>query len=513
MISEDLKLISPGAVRVRIAPSPTGPLHIGTARTALFNYLFAQKYQGSFIIRIEDTDQERSKKEWEDNIIEGLKWLGIEWAEGPDIGGDYGPYRQSEKRETYAKYLKQLIDADKAYYCFCSKEELEAQRQYQMSMGKAPIYMGKCRDLSKEQVAQYLKEKKPFVIRLKNPIKKVSFEDMVRGKIEFDSALLGDFVLARSFRSPLYNFAVVVDDEEMAISHVIRGEDHISNTPKQILIQEALGFKTPHYGHLPLILGPDKSKMSKRHGATSIVDYQKQGYLSEALINFIALLSWNPGNDKEIFSLSNLIKSFSIEKIQKSGAVFNIRKLEWMNGFYIRQKSLENLTQRSISYLQERQMIEPTVSSQDMSGEIYKIVKTGETVDFNYLKRIVSLYQERMKKLSEIADLAHFFFEGALDYQKELLFWKDMKEKELKKILKRLITILSKIKEKEWTKDNITAVLTKETERIGDRGTLLWPMRVALTGEKASAGPFDVAAILGKEKTIERITRAYESIN
>jgi glutamyl-tRNA synthetase len=512
MISKDLKLISPGEVRVRIAPSPTGPLHIGTARTALFNYLFAQKHQGSFILRIEDTDKERSEKKWEENIIEGLKWLGIDWAEGPDIGGDYGPYRQSEKRDVYTKYLKQLIEEDKAYYCFCSKEDLEAQRQYQMSIGKAPIYMGKCRDLPKETVAEYLREKRPFVIRLKNPMKKVSFEDMVRGKIEFDTALLGDFVLARDFDSPLYNFAVVIDDEEMAISHVIRGEDHISNTPKQILIQEALGFNIPRYAHLPLILGPDKTKLSKRHGATSITDYQKEGYLAEALVNFIALLSWNPGNDKEIFSLANLTKSFSIEKVQKSGAVFNIRKLEWMNGFYIRQKSLENLTNRSISYLSDKNMIEPVIDSKGLSGETYKIIKTGEIVDFNYLKRITSLYQERMKKLSEIPELAHFFFEKDLDYNKELLRWKDMTEKETKKVLKRLIDILSKIKPEGWNKENITELLTKESDKIGDRGKLLWPMRVALTGEKASAGPFDVATILGREKTLERITRAYESI-
>jgi nondiscriminating glutamyl-tRNA synthetase len=512
MISEDLKLISPGEVRVRIAPSPTGPLHIGTARTALFNYLFAQKHQGSFILRIEDTDKERSEKKWEENIIEGLRWLGIDWAEGPDIGGDYGPYRQSEKRSVYTKYLKQLIEEDKAYYCFCSKEDLEAQRQYQMSIGKTPIYTGKCRDLSKETVAKYLKEKKPFVIRLKNPMKKVSFDDMVRGNIEFDSTLLGDFVLARDFDSPLYNFAVVVDDEEMAISHVIRGEDHISNTPKQILIQEALGFNIPRYAHLPLILGPDKTKLSKRHGATSIIDYQKEGYLAEALVNFIALLSWNPGNDKEIFSLTNLTKSFSMEKIQKSGAVFNIRKLEWMNGFYIRQKSLENLTNRSISYLSDKNMIKPVIDSQGLSGETYEIIKTGEIINFNYLKRIISLYQERMKKLSEIPELAHFFFERDLDYNKELLKWKDMTERETKKALKRLIDIISKIKPEEWNRENITELLTQESDKTGDRGKLLWPMRVALTGEKASAGPFDVATILGKEKTLERITKAYEAI-
>jgi glutamyl-tRNA synthetase len=274
MLEEDFKFIKPGEVRTRFAPSPTGFLHIGSARTALFNYLFAKKNQGSFILRIEDTDKERSKPEFEKDIFENLKWLGIEW--------DYGPYRQSERGEIYKKYLEKLLAEGKAYYCFCSEEELEAERQYQMSIGQPPRYSGKCANLTKEEVEKYLAEGKKFVIRFKVESKKVEFEDLIRGKIEFDSSLIGDIIIAKPDSggyTPLYNFGVVVDDFEMKISHVIRGEEHISNTPKQILIQEALGFPQPKYAHLPLILGPDRSKLSKRHGAVSVAQYRKLGYL------------------------------------------------------------------------------------------------------------------------------------------------------------------------------------------------------------------------------------------
>jgi len=329
MNPEEFKFIKPGEIRVRIAPAPTGFLHIGLARTAFFNYLFAKKYQGIFILRIEDTDRERSKPEYEKDIMEGLKWLGIEWDEGPDIGGDYGPYRQSEKKEIYAKYLKKLLDENKAYHCFCSEEELEAQRQYQLSIGEAPRYSGKCASLPKEVVEKYLTEGKPWVLRFRIPGKKIEFEDLIRGKVEFDTSLMGDTVIAKNLFTPLYNFACVIDDFEMQVSHVIRGEDHISNTPKQILLQEALGFPQPKYAHLPLILGPDRTKLSKRHGAISVSEYKREGYLPEALINFMAFLGWNPGGEREIYSLASLIKEFSLEAVQKSGAIFNIKRLDF----------------------------------------------------------------------------------------------------------------------------------------------------------------------------------------
>ncbi|XOB40618.1 MAG: glutamate--tRNA ligase [Candidatus Nealsonbacteria bacterium] len=527
MNPEQLQLSKPDGIRVRLAPSPTGFLHIGTARVALFNYLFAKKNQGSFIVRIEDTDQKRSKPEYEKDIIESLNWLGIKPDEAPDKEGGHGPYRQSERKEFYAKYLKKLLEQDKAYYCFCSEEELEAQRQYQLSIGEAPRYSGKCVNLSKETVEKYLAEKKQYVIRFRVPAKKVVFEDLIRGKVEFDASLMGDMVIAKDPSTPLYNFACVVDDFEMKISHVIRGEDHIPNTPKQILLQKALGLSRPKYAHLPLILGPDRRKLSKRHGVVSISDYRKQGYLPETLINFMALLGWNPDTEREIYSMNSLIKEFSLEKVQKSGAVFNIKKLDFLNGFYIRQKSLERLTTACLPYLIEEGLINPVFGERQYppaygGKEIvqeYTVSETGKKIGFDLLQKIVSIYQERLKKLSEIPELTDCFFKDKLQYDKDLLRWNKMSDEELKTSLDRLSNVLSEIKPEDFNKNNLGEVLLREAEdfgkqikKIGDRGYLLWPLRVALTGKKASASPFDIADILGKEKTLKRIKQAKQLI-
>ncbi|MEA3293203.1 MAG: glutamate--tRNA ligase, partial [Patescibacteria group bacterium] len=280
-INEEIKTDQKSCIRTRIAPSPTGPMHIGVVRTALFNYLFAKKNNGKFILRIEDTDIERSKIEWEKNIIESLKWLGIQWDEGPDIDGKYAPYRQSQRTQIYAKYLKKLLEEGKAYYCFCSKEDIEAKKQYQMSAGEPVSNKDECRDIPQETVKKYLEQGRPSVIKFKVIPKKIKFIDIIRGEVEFDSGLFKDFVIAKNLFNPLYNLTVVVDDFEMKISHIIRGEDHISNTPRQYLIQEALGFPMPKYAHLPLILGPDRSKLSKRHGAVSVSEYIEEGYLKE----------------------------------------------------------------------------------------------------------------------------------------------------------------------------------------------------------------------------------------
>ncbi len=525
MNPEDFKLIKPGKVRVRIAPAPTGFLHIGTAKIVLFNFLFARKNQGIFIIRIEDTDTERSKPEYEKDIIENLSWLKIEPDEGPGIGGEYGPYRQSERKEIYKKYAKKLLEEDKAYYCFCSGEELKAHKEYQLSIGEAPHYSGKCTSLSKETIQKSLAENKKPVIRFRIPSKKVKFNDLIRGPIEFDATLIGDFVLAKDFESPLYNFACVIDDFEMKISHVIRGEDHISNTPKQILIQEALGFPHPKYGHLSLVLGPDKSKLSKRHGADSVSEYRRQGYLPEALINFMAFLGWNPGTQREIYSLNSLIKEFSLEKVQKSGAIFNIKKLDYLNGFYIRQKSIERLTEACIPYFIETGLITPSFKEVQFppaygGKEIvsrYKISETEEEIDFKILQAIVFIYQERLKKLSQISELTDFFFKDKLQYDKALLKWNEMSDNEIKDSLDKAERILSNIKPEDFNKGNLTEILLSEAEKfgkrigkVGDRGCLLWPLRVALTGKKSSASPFEIAEILGKNKTLKRIKIARE---
>ena len=476
-------------VRVRIAPSPTGALHIGTARSALFNYLFAKNNKGKFVLRIEDTDLERSDLKWTQDIIDGLKWLGIEWDEGPDIGGKFGPYKQTQRLDIYKKYLKKLLEENKAYYCFCTAEELEEKRQEQMNRGVAPKYDGKCSHLSKEIVEKNLADKKPSVIRFRVSSKKVKFDDLIRKEVEFDAGLFGDLVIAKDLKTPLYNFAVVVDDFEMQISHVIRGEDHIANTPKQILMQEALGFFTPKYGHLPLILAPDRSKMSKRFGSVAITEYKEQGYLPEAIVNFMALLGWNPGTEKEVFSLSQLAKEFSIEKVQKAGAIFNLQRFDFINGFYIREKPIEKLTELCRPYLKEAGLL---VEGQVSEDKLEKIIEVSKT---------------RMKKLSEISELSSFFFQDKLSYDKNLLKWSTMGDEDIKKSLETSEKILSETKE--WNLQSLEKVLVKEAESFNkNKGFLLWPLRVALSGKQFSPSPFEIADILGKEKTLKRIEQA-----
>ncbi len=498
-------------IRVRIAPSPTGALHIGTARSALFNYLFAMKNRGIFVLRIEDTDLERSDLKWTQDIIEELKWLGIDWHEGPDIDGKYGPYKQSQRLDIYEKYIRKLLDENKAYYCFCSEDELEEMRQEQMVRGVAPHYNGKCANLPKEEVKKLLDQKKPSVIRFKIQHKKVKFTDLVRGEIEFNAGLLGDIVIAKNLNTPLYNFAVAVDDQEMQISHVIRGEDHLSNTPKQILIQEALDFDQPIYAHLPLILAPDRTKLSKRHGTVSIAEYREQGYLPEALVNFMALLGWNPGTEKEVFTLSALTKEFSMEKVQKAGAVLNIQKLNFINGFYIREKATEKLTELCLPYLISAKLIE------EYSGG-YKIVETGQEILLATLQKIVEAYKSRLKKLSEITEFTDFFFKEKLDYQKEILQWQQMTDEDIRESLLVSERKLSEIKN--WNAKNLEEELIKEAVKLNlekgypekNRGFLLWPLRTALSGKQASASPFEIADILGKEKTLQRINEAIENL-
>ena len=492
--------------RVRIAPSPTGNLHIGTARTALFNYLFAKKHGGSFVLRIEDTDVERSDPKFEKDIFEGLKWLGIEWDEGPAYAipnsqfpipnyiGNYGPYRQSERTEIYRTYLQRLLDEDKAFYCFHSERELEEEKEQLMAAKKPVLHLCEYRTLGKEE-GEILKETKDsFLIRFKTPPgRTVTFRDAIRGLITFETNLLGDFSLAKRADIPLYNFAVVADDATMEITHVIRGEDHIANTPKQILIMEALGFLTPTYAHLPLILGPDRSKLSKRHGATSVTEYRNQGYLPEALINFMALLGWNSGGDQELFTKEELIKEFSLEKVQKSGAVFDMAKLEWMNGEYIRRKSPAELAE----------LCKPFLGGL-LQSQNAKRKTQNDTLKFksNHLEKIIVLEQPRLKKLSDITEQANYFFRQP-EYDKELLRWKDMNHEDITASLEQAEKILQDMKEP-ITKESLQEDFFRAIGD-GDKGRLLWSLRVALTGKKASPGPFEVIEILGIEETMKRI--------
>jgi nondiscriminating glutamyl-tRNA synthetase len=455
-------------IRTRFAPSPTGPLHIGGLRTALFNFLFAKQANGEFYLRIEDTDKIRSKKEWEIEIFENLKKLGIIW--------DNEAERQSERGEIYKSYLEKMLKEGTAYYCFCTKEELDKEREELMKMEKAQVHQGKYRDLGLEKALKKIEEGEKCVIRFKCPLNKdVSFDDLIRGKIKINTSDIGNFVIAKDLNNPLYNFTCVVDDFEMGITHIIRGEEHIPNTPKQILLGEALGFTIPNFAHLSLILGKDKRKLSKREGSTAVSDYLKQGYLPEAINNFIAFLGWNPGTEKEIYSMDELIQDFSINKISKSGAIFNIDKLDWMNGMYIRKMDINELVQKCLPYLEQKEGIDN--------------------------KKVVEAYKDRLKKLEDIAELTDYLYQDTLNYDKELLRWKDMTDEEIKESLKNALKLIEHA-------DSIQTELIEEAKKASSIGSFMWPLRVALSGKKASAGPAEIIEIIGKEVAIKRIKQA-----
>lgn len=441
----------------RIPPSPTGHLHIGTARTALFNYIFAKKNNGKLVFRSEDTDKTRSTKEFEAEIIDGLKWLGLNWDNTEII-------RQSERSHIYREYLEKIIASGHAY-------------------------------LSKE-VSKSNPNEMVEVVRLKNQNKKITFNDLVRGEISFDTTELGDVVIARSLDDALYHFTVVVDDYLMGVTHVIRGEDHISNTPRQILIQEALGIERPVYAHLPLILAPDRSKMSKRHGAVSLNSYREAGYTKEAIINYLALLGWNPGTDRELFTLPELIESFEISHIQKSGAVFDIKKFNWFNKEYLKNYSLDSF----ITYL-----------------SLESVADLPPHFDFRSekFKALASIIKERVHTRQECLDEIRageydFAFITPNEYDPSLLVWKnDTEPKAAKLRLKRAMELLATADFS--TPNKIKEILWPYAEEIG-KGELLWPLRVALSGKNQSPDPFTIASIIGYEETIRRIQIACDKI-
>ncbi|OGZ57223.1 MAG: glutamate--tRNA ligase [Candidatus Spechtbacteria bacterium RIFCSPHIGHO2_02_FULL_43_15b] len=474
-------------IRVRIAPSPTGQMHVGTARTALFNWLFAKKSNGVFVLRIEDTDRERSKPEYEESILKGLNWLGLNWDEGPGeksgiYKGNYGPYRQSERGEIYGKYIKSLLDSGNALWCYHTNADLESEKTEQIEKNEAPRHI--CSRNSKPLDGG--------VIRFQNPGGKIMFSDLIRGDIGFDANLMGDFVIAKDEQTPLYNLAAVIDDWEMKISHVIRGEDHISNTPKQILMFDALKIRPPEYAHLPMILGTDRSKLSKRHGATALFEYKDMGYLPEAMFNFLAILGLSPKGNTEILLKEEIIKEFSLKDVQKSGAIFNIDKLNWMNGEYIRGVPIDKLRKLCLPFL----------------------ISCGyafQNAEFEWLDKIIALEQPRMKRLSDICEGAALFMRDKLEYDAELLRWRDMGNEEVAESLNSTSNLLADILEENFTKENLEKIVMPKAEAwVGtngkiDRGRTLWPLRVALSGLKNSPGPFEIMEILGKEKSLRRL--------
>ncbi len=470
-------VISPqNHIRVRIAPSPTGHMHVGLARTALFNWLFAKQNKGEFLLRIEDTDIERSKREFEDEIREGLRWLNLNW--------DGEVYRQSERREIYRKYLEKLIAEKRAYYCYCSKEDLEAERQSMVADGLPPKYRGHCRTLTNAP-----RENTPGVIRFIVPEVKVDFKDLIRGKVEFDAGLFGDIVIAIDLDRPLYNFAVVIDDWEMKISHVIRGEDHIANTPKQILLQKALGFDTPIYAHIPLILDTDRKKLSKRANETSLLEYRNLGFLPEAMINFLVLLGWHPEGNEEIFSLEEMVAIFNLTRVQKGGAVFNQEKLDWLSGQYISSFTASEIYSRLKEFKKDK--------------------KLDDRPEF--VQKIIEVLKERMKTWEDFWHLSDFFFELP-DYEIGLLRWKEQSLPDIQIILNKVLDQWREIDESDFVFQN----LQKKLEILisgATRGEVLWPLRVSLSGKSVSPDPLEIAQILGKSETLKRIQGAIEKIS
>lgn len=487
MKSRIYEVIMSDKIRVRIAPSPSGNLHIGTARTALFNFLYAKKVGGEFVLRIEDTDLDRSSQAYTQNIFDSLKALGLNWDEGPDVGGPYGPYYQSQRFDIYPKYAKMLIDKGYAYECFCTNEELEAEKEEAIKNHSAYVYSRKCLNLTEEEKNELRAKGIKPSIRFRVEHKELMFNDLVKGELKFDTSLIGDFVIMKSNGTPTYNFAVVIDDMLMKITDVIRGEDHISNTPKQILIYEALGAKVPNFGHLGMILAPDRTKLSKRHGATAVSDFVKQGYLTDALINFVALLGWAPSDGVEIKSVDEIAKDFRIHEVSSSNSVFEYDKLNWMNGQYIKKMEIPKLTDMIIPFLSK-----------------YDITKYSR----EKLEKIVQITREPLTVLSEIEHDASYFFEDNLSYDEV----REVLDKDLSKEVIRYVIDNAdswNFDDEEDIHNKLANLRTyfKENKGYKPKETM-WAVRAAITGRTRGADMAETIWILGKDKVVQRLKNA-----
>jgi len=473
-------------IRLRLAPSPTGFLHIGNLRTALFGYLLAKNWGGKFILRIEDTDQKREVAGATEKLIEVLKIMNIEFDEGPHLNGQYGPYIQSQRQAVYNKYAQQLLQDNKVYRCFCSEERLTQMRTEQEAKHQAPRYDGLCRQLNNEESEKRAQNGETFVLRQKMPTEgEIIVHDELRGDIKFQLSDLDDQVLIKSNGIPTYQFANVVDDHLMEISHVTRGDEWIPSFPKNILLYQAFDWTPPKFIHFPLILNKvGGGKLSKRQGDVFVEDYLSKGYLPEALINFCVLLGWHPKSDQEIWTLNELESNFSLEGLGSSPAVFDTDKLDYFNGYYLRQKSLSELSQLCLPYLE----------------------KAGRKIsDKIQLENFIKLAQDRLKKISDIVELTDFLFELP-NYDQELLCWKTLTLQESKNNLIKIKKELEEIEEINWTKENLETNILSWIKETGQKnGDYLWPLRVALTGLKNSPGPFEAAGALGKDESLKRI--------
>ncbi|RAS83511.1 glutamate--tRNA ligase [Priestia endophytica] len=479
-------------VRVRYAPSPTGHLHIGNARTALFNYLFARGHNGKFIIRIEDTDQKRNIEGGEESQLQYLKWLGIEWDESIDVGGEYGPYRQSERNDIYAKYTKQLMENEQAYYCYCTEEELEAEREAQIAEGKPPRYSNKCRHLTAEDRAALEAEGRKPSIRFKVPEGRVfKFDDMVKGEVAFESDGIGDFVIVKKDGIPTYNYAVAIDDHLMKMSHVLRGDDHISNTPKQLMIYDAFGWEAPNFGHMTLIVNESRRKLSKRDESIIqfIEQYKDLGYLPEALFNFITLLGWSPEGEEELFTKEQFIEIFDPSRLSKSPALFDMKKLKWMNNQYIKELSTEEVVDLALPHLVKAGKVKEEMSDQEKQ----------------WVYDVIALYKDQLSFGAEIIELTDLFFRTSIEYDEEAQ--EVLNEEQVPEVMKAFAQEINSLEDFEPAsiKSSIKAV-QKATGHKGKK--LFMPIRVATTGQTHGPELPQAIALLGKETVLARLEGA-----
>lgn len=475
-------------VRVRFAPAPTGFLHIGNARTALFNYIFAKRHHGTFILRIEDTDVERSTEASLDQILEDLRWLGVEWDEGPDKGGPDGPYRQSQRSSLYLHYSEQMLQEGKAYKCFCSNERLEHLRREQLQKRVMPRYDGKCRTLSQETISKMEEAGQKPVIRFRVGRGPIQFQDLIHGKMRFQAEGIGDFIILRSDGTAAYNFACVIDDHHMHVSHVIRGEDHLSNTPRQILVYQTLGWEPPLFAHHPLILGPDRSPLSKRHGATAVSQYREEGFLPEAIQNYLLLLGWSPPSGEEVLPLKEIIEAFSFENISKSAPIFQRKKLEWLNGIYLRNLEEGRLTQLLLPYVEKAGVSLEQMDQKDLT-QIFKVLRDNLTL-LSQVEQYLGIFFDQL-----------FFFE---DEAKAILT--DPKNQEL---IQKVLDLLRSTPE--MGADTWPSLLTQIEKKLGVEGKDFYaPLRAAITGKMRGPELVKILPILGRERIIMRLKMALQ---
>jgi len=476
--------------RVRFAPSPTGYLHVGGARTALFNWLFARRMGGVFILRIEDTDLQRSSDEMIAGILDGLRWLGLDWDEGPIVGGPHAPYRQSERLHRHRAMADRLVAQGSAYYCYCTPDELKAKREAAEAASGGWIYDRTCLRLTPDEVAARERDGQPRAVRFKVPAGETAFDDLVHGPIAFDAANIEDFVILRSDRQPTYHLSVVSDDIDMAMTHVVRGDDHISNTPKQILLYQAVGAPVPKFAHVPLILGPDKKRLSKRHGATSVMEYATQGFLPEAMMNFLALLGWSPGGNQELFTRDELVVAFSLEGISGGNAVFNPEKLDWFNQQYIVRLPADELTRR----------IKPLLEAAGLWNDEY-VAGRGE-----WFAAVLDLFRPRAKRLDDFVTQGRFLLTDAIEFDPAAVE-KHLRAPGAAEHLAALDAALAALPV--FDAATTETAVRQVAEALGVKaGTLIHAVRVAMTGKTVSPGLFEVLALLGRDRVRARLAAA-----